>query len=339
MKILKYLFFLILIAIIGVSVYVAVQPSTYELSRTRTINAPAAVVYNNINDYKNWEGWGPWQEEDPTMTYTYPENTVGEGGSYSWDGKDGKGSMKTLSVEENKALEQELAFEGFDPSTVYWKLNEVENGTEVTWGMKGNKNFMFKLYTTFAGSMDKQVGPMYERGLEKLDSLLIASMKKFSVEVNGITEHSGGYYIYNTTSSKISEHAAKMQEMMPKVGIYVAKNKISQAGAPFTYYHKWDEANNATIFSCAVPTTNKVVTDTESNIQTGQLQPFKAVKATLKGNYENLKAVWEAAMEYIKANNLVEAEGPHLEVYTTDPGQYPNPADWITEIYIAVEEN
>lgn len=337
MKILKYLFFLLLIAIIAVSVYVAVQPSDFEVARTRTINLPSSIIYNNLNDYKNWEEWGPWQEEDPTMTFNYPENTSGKGGSYNWEGKDGKGKMETISVSENSSIDQKLTFEDFEPSDVYWKLNETENGTEVTWGMKGKKNFMFKLFTTFMGSMEKTVGPMYERGLEKLDSILVVSTKKYSIEVEGLTEYSGSFYIYNTTSSKLDEADRKMQEMLPKVGEFAIKNNISIAGVPFTYYHKWDEENNATIFSCGIPTAEKIIT-TDNDIQTGELKPFKAVKTVLKGDYSNLKEAWETAIKYINDNNLVEIEdGAHLEVYRTDPGQFPNPADWITEIYISVK--
>ena len=53
MKALKYILFLLLILIIGVAIYIAVQPNTFEVSRTRTINAPAPVLYNNVIDYKN----------------------------------------------------------------------------------------------------------------------------------------------------------------------------------------------------------------------------------------------------------------------------------------------
>jgi effector-binding domain-containing protein len=162
-------------------------------------------------------------------------------------------------------------------------------------------------------------------------------MKKYKVTVNGLTEHGGGYYLYATTSCKISELESKMQELMPKVGMYAANNNIKMAGAPFTHYHKWDEENNAVMFSCCVPTTEKVISS-EPDILTGQLQPFKAIKTTLKGDYSNLKEAWKIASKYIKDTNLEELHNSSaLEVYQTDPMNTPNPANWITEIYIAVK--
>ena len=69
------------------------------------------------------------------------------------------------------------------------------------------------------------------------------------------------------------------------------------------------------------------------------LKPFKAVKVILNGDYKNLEAAWAEGMKYIKDNNLEEAIGiPSLEAYPTNPVQVPNPADWITEIYIPVKE-
>jgi effector-binding domain-containing protein len=247
--------------------------------------------------------------------------------------------MKTIASEENKTITQKMQFADFPPSEINWTFNPNEDGsTEVTWNMKGKDlPFGFKVYTAFTGSMDEQVGPDFERGLEKLDSLLVADMKKYNVEVNGIIQHGGGFYLYTTTSCKISELASKMQELMPKVGLYAMNNNIKMAGAPFTHYHKWDEANNAVMFSACVPTTEKVIT-TDSEILTGQLEPFKAVKTTLKGNYENLKEAWETVMKYIPENGLEFAEnGPMLEAYLNDPMSNPNPADWLTEIYIAVK--
>ena len=43
-------------------------------------------------------------------------------------------------------------------------------------------------------------------------------------------------------------------------------------------------------------------------------------------------------MAYITENNLEQVEtGPTIETYLTEPMNTPNPADYITEIYIAVK--
>ncbi|MBC3758809.1 SRPBCC family protein [Hyunsoonleella sp. SJ7] len=340
MKVLKYILFLLLIVVIGLAIYIAVQPNEFDFSRSRVIKAPKSLVFNKVNDFKNWPSFSPWIEQEPSATLTYGDKTSGVDGNYGWNGEIlGEGSMTTKGVREGEAIEQHIQFiKPFESeSDINWTFEDTDEGTKVTWNMKGEQDFMTKMFTTFAGSIEDMTGPDFERGLFKLDSVVVADMKKYTVNVDGVAQHGGGYYLYNTTSCKISELSNKMQEMMPKVGQYAMENNIKMAGAPFTYYHKWDEKNNSTMFSCCVPTTEKVITS-EADILTGQLKPFKAVKTTLKGNYDNLKEAWETGMKYVQDNGMeFTADGPMLEVYLTDPMSQPNPAEWVTEIYMAVK--
>ena len=339
MKILKYILLLLLILIIGFSIYIAVQPNSFDVTRTKTINAPQSVVYNNVIDFKNWEAWNSWKEEKPETIIKLSEQTKGIGGSYAWEDEDGIGSMKTIATEPMSSITQEMRFGENPNSEVTWNLKKNENGsTEVTWNIKGKDlPFAFKAYSTVMGGMEKLIGPHFERGLTMLDSVLQDEMKVYSINVDGITQHSGGYYLYNTTSCKFSEFEQNMKTMLPQVGAYAMTHNITMAGPPFILYHKWDEENDAVIFSCCVPTNSKIVSE-ESGILTGQLESFRTVKTTLKGNYDNLKEAWEATMKYIADNNLEMIEGgPMLETYLTDPISKPNPAEWVTEIYVAIK--
>ena len=343
MKYLKYILLLLLLIIVGGSIYVATLDSDFEVTRSRTINAPAEVVFKNVADYKNWPSWSPWIEKDTLTELTFSDVSSGVGAMYSWKSDIiGEGKMETVNITDNEVIDQKITFISPYESTsdINWKFEPTDSGTNVTWSMKGKNGFMEKAYMLFAGGIDKMVGPDFERGLIKLDSVVKEDMNKYSVTVNGITTHGGGYYLFNTTSCKIEEVSAKMQEMMPLVGMYVQKNNIPMAGAPFTLYHKYDIENNAVIFSCAVPVTDKVITDADSGIQTGMLKPFTALKTTLKGNYDKLEEAWTTAMKHIADNGLKEVPtNPYLEVYQTDPMTIVNPADWITEIYIPVEDN
>ncbi|WP_308993069.1 GyrI-like domain-containing protein [Mariniflexile litorale] len=341
MKVFKYIAFLLLIGIIGTSIYISVQPNTFEVSRTRTIQAPAAVIYNNVIDFKNWNDWSSWQEANPNIKVTLPNKTQGVGGHYSWEDKDGIGTMKTVEAITNKYIKQHMQIAEFPASDITWDFESNANGsTDITWKISGKDlPFGFKAYAAFTGGMEKQIGPHYERSLEKLDSIIVADMKKYSIAVNGITNHSGGYYLYNTTSCKISELESKIQEMLPKVKKYAIKNHITLASTPFINYLKWDEDNNAVIFSSCIPTIEQVITAEGDNIITGKMESFKAIKTTLKGNYSNLKEAWKTAKTYITKNGFEFAEnGPMIETYITDPAKTPNPADLVTEIYIAIKD-
>ncbi|MEJ6792450.1 MAG: SRPBCC family protein [Lacinutrix sp.] len=340
MKALKYIFFLVLIAIIALAIYVAVQPNSFSVTRTRSINAPAAVIYKNVNDYKNWSTWSSWVEKDPEMKITLPELTKGEGASYSWEDKNGLGTMHTVETNTNKSISQIMQIGEYPKSNMSWKFKPNSDGsTDVTWNISGeNLPFDFKAYNAFMGGMDKQIGPDYERSLEKLDSIVISDMKKYSIVIDKeTTQHSGGFYIYKTAATTFDGFKTKMASMLLEVINYAKKNNITLAGAPFILYHKWDETNNAIMFSYSVPNTARVIT-TRGNILTGQLEPFKAVKTTLNGDYNNLKEAWDKAMKAIIDIGLEQDEnGSHIESYLNSPKNTPNPADLKTEIYIAVK--
>ena len=340
MKTIKYVLLLLLILVIGLSIYIAVQPNSFEVTRTKTINAPQSVVYNNVIDFKNWESWNSWIEEKPQTIITLPEKTEGIGGSYSWEDDDGIGSMITTDAEPMTSITQEMQFGEFPKSDVNWKFEPNDDGsTEVTWTISGKDlPFGFKMVSAFMGGMEKQIGPHFERGLTLLDSVVLAEMKVYSIKVEGVTQHSGGYYLYNTTSCKFSDFEKNMTTMLPKVGAYAITHNVTMAGPPFILYHKWDEENDAVIFSCCVPTNSKIVSD-EAEILTGKLESFRTIKTVLKGNYSNLKEAWETTMKYIVDNNLEMVEGGSmLEAYITDPMSQPNPAKWVTEIYVEVKD-
>ena len=340
MKALKYIFFLLLIAFIGLAIYVAVQPNEYAFNRTRTIKAPISLLYDQVNDFKNWPNFSPWIEQDLDAKIIYNEVTSGIGAKYNWEGEIlGIGSMETLKTETNTSIKQKIEFvKPFEAnSNIKWDFENTPEGTKVTWAMEGKQDFMTKLATTFMGSIESETGPNFERGLFKLDSITQADMRRYSVNIEGETQHSGGFYLYNTTSCKLSSFKEKMQEMLPKIAGYALTHNITMAGKPFIIYHKWDEENDAVIFSCAIPTNSKIVTN-ESDVLTGQLESFKAIKTVLNGDYENLKEAWDKTMAYVTENNLELIEnGPMIEIYITEPSTTVNPADWITEIFIAIK--
>ena len=68
-----------------------------------------------------------------------------------------------------------------------------------------NVPFLFKASALISGGFDKMIGPDFERGLEKLEDIIIESMMQYSVKVEGIAQHGGGYYIYNTTSCRMED--------------------------------------------------------------------------------------------------------------------------------------
>ena len=340
MKTAKIIIISLSILIIVASGYVAVQPNWYDIKRSRVIKAPAELLFNQVNDYKNWKNWSPWVEKEPELQITYPEKTSGVGGSYSWVGKDGAGNMKTLAASSFDSISQEMQFEDFPPSNVYWKFENIDQGTKVTWGMKANQvPFLLKFFAVINGGMDNMVGPDYERGLEKLDSLTVESMKKFNITINGITEYGGGFYLYKTTNATNDNISTTMAQQYASIGTFMAKNNISMNGMPLTVYQDMNMDEGTVIMSNGIPVSEKITITDNSGVLSGYIPKTKVLKTTLKGNYSYLSKAWAQSMKYLLENNLEQSDIKPFEIYTNDPGNFPNPANWVTEIYIPLADN
>lgn len=339
MKILKYLFFLLLILVIGLSIYVAIQPSSYSITRTRTIHANPPVVFNYVEDLKNWQDWIYWTAGNTGTKITFGETTKGIGANFRWNNDKIKGKLETTALTPHTHIDQELLYGEHEPAHISWIFKPEDNNTKVTWKTEGPLNFISKAYILWKGSLSGRVGPQLERSLEKLDSLVITDMKKYSISVDGIAEQGGGFYLYTTTSSKISDSRKKIASRIQVIEDYIKKNRISNVSIPFTLYYSRDEENNATIFSNGVFTSAKIITDPESDILTGEMPPFRALKVTLKGDTKNLEEAWQSAYAYLSERQIAQdSTGPYMEFYPVNANDTRNPAKWITEIYVPVSE-
>ncbi len=166
-KTLKYFLIFSIITILCAFVYLFSIEGKYNIHRTVIVNAPIEKVFDYVNDYRNWEKWGPWNDYDPNLEYQYPDKTSGIGASYSWLGKDGSGSLKTIHEVKNQSILQKLTFDKNNQSDVYWNFEKIDSlKTKTTWGMKGE----LPIYMRFSvGTIQDKLGKLFDKGLVSLN--------------------------------------------------------------------------------------------------------------------------------------------------------------------------
>ena len=144
---------------------------TYTVERSAIINAPAKDIYAQIVDFHHWRSWSTWDEIDPDMTRKYSGADSGTGAVYNWSGnrRAGEGRMEITGAAESSDVT--IAVDFVKPfkssSTTRFRLQPIEGATKVTWTMTGPKTTMVKVIGIFR-SMDKMVGPDFEKGLQRL---------------------------------------------------------------------------------------------------------------------------------------------------------------------------
>lgn len=333
MRILKYLFLLLLLSLVASSIFVATQKGAFSVERSKIINSPKSAVFNYVNDYRNWEDFGSWAIEDPEMKMTYPGNTIGKGATYSWTGKDGDGNMQTLSVKENESIVQKMNYNGTE-SEVFWSFKDTLGGTKVTWKTVGKMGFVFKIYAALNGGAEKTIGTMYEKSLANLDKKLDYEINTYAVKVNGLTTKLATFYLHQSFTSKISKITKNARIVFPRLISFCEQNNITMNGKPFILYHTFNSATDLAKISLCVPIKDSIYTSAGSDILSGQLKSFQAIKTTLTGDYSHNEKALEKAKDYFKSNKLAaDPVMSHLEVYSIGKNEINNPSKWVTEIY------
>jgi hypothetical protein len=333
MRILKYLFLLLLLSFVAFSIFVATQKGDYTVERSQIINSPKATVFNFVNDYRNWEDFVSWAKEDSAMKFIYPKKTIGSGAAYSWEGKDGTGTMTTVFVKENDSISQKMDYNG-DSSAVMWSFKDTVGGTKVTWKTTGKKSFTMKIFTALNGGLDKTIGKMYEKSLSNLDKTLDYEINTYTVKVNGLAKKTGTYYLTQTFTSTILNVTKNSRIVFPKIINFCKENNIPLNGKPFILYHTYDLAKGLTRLSFCVPIKSQILTSSGSDILSGKLEPFDAVKSTLTGDYSHLKEAMDKTLRYINTNGIAaDPSFSHLESYIVSRADIKNPSKWVTEIY------
>ncbi len=339
MKALKYIFILVLVAIVAGAVYFSLQDGRYEVERSATIDAPPSLVYKQLEDFDQWANWNAYHMQSD-VDVQLGEQTNGVDTSFTYTDEDGEGKMTITRLDPNKSISLDMQYEhslGTSRAEVLYTLTQVENGTQVTMKAQGDKELVEKAISTIMGTdMDAKIGAVYEQSLNNLNSYLNNEMKMYTINVDGLIDYSGGYYLYMSSSSTIENLPQLQSQMLRNVHRFMEDNNIDSYGADMLLYEKFDDLGENVIFSAAVPVRERVLTAANSSVLVGLMEPQRAIKVTLKGDYSNLNEAWNKGEEYIQVNGLQRSEQPVFEVYKTDPYKIDNPANYITEIYLPV---
>lgn len=165
----------LVVIVVGLLVVVAIQPSSYRVERTTTMAAPPEAVFEQVNDFRNWQKWSPWANLDPNAEAIFEGPDSGEGAVFRWKGNDevGEGSMTILESDPNKLVRIRLEFiKPFeDTSTTEFTLAPEGNQTRVAWSMYGENNFVGKAFCLLM-DMDKMIGEKYDEGFANMKKIV-----------------------------------------------------------------------------------------------------------------------------------------------------------------------
>lgn len=339
MKIVKYVFLLLLLTVVAVTVFIATQEGKYDIKSERVIKAPKMVLYNYINEFRNWEYVGVLADSTTAGVFSYSENSSGQGAKMSWKKGTDSNTVQTTKVVENDSIFQKADIDNVN-SEVTWSFKDTLKSTKVTVRMTGNLSFKEKAYALLNGeNMNTDLKSKLATGLDNLNNYLVKELAIFDIRVkeDGLVVKSGTFYLGQAVTSKIEDINKKSAEIFPKLLGFMKKNKIVKQGSPFILYRSVDKANDKASYVVCMPIRDEMFTSPGSEYEGGKTESFTALKTTLKGDYSHLRKAWDKAEQYIIARGLQEnTTGQYVELYTKGVQKTKRPSEWVTDIYTPI---
>jgi len=166
-------FLLVLLVIVAaLAAYVATRPSEFRLARSAVIAAPPEIVFANLDDFRRWEAWSPWEKLDPSMQREFEGPSSGVGASYHWVANEEVGEGRMTITESRPPQRLAIRLEFVRPfaatNQVAFELSpHVAGTTSIDWSMAGENGFLGKAIGLVVDT-DELVGADFEKGLAAL---------------------------------------------------------------------------------------------------------------------------------------------------------------------------
>lgn len=168
------------VIVVGFVIIVALRPAGFRVARTATVAAPAPAVFAEVNDFRKWGAWSPFEKLDPAMKKTYEGAPAGTGAVYAWTGNRhaGQGRATITESRPNELVRIRLDFAKpfAGTSIAEFDFKPAGDGTAVTWSLVGENNFACRAICLFV-SMDKMCGRQFEAGLADLKNIVESTPK------------------------------------------------------------------------------------------------------------------------------------------------------------------
>ncbi len=311
MKIAKYLFLLLLLLAGTIAVFVATKNGNYTIKKTTYIKVPEKIVFNFLANKNNWIEFIS-AKENPK--------------------KD-----NSLSVFEKDSI-QKIFFnkKGLPITTTLFIKDSLKN-TKLTWVLKGKMSFEDKFLSIIGKGVPNDYEDRIENNLQKINTFLTEEQNSFSVKINGFVKRDTLYYIQKPVTTTQENLPKVLKKVLPQLIKLLHNTNTPQNGNPFIIYHKKDTISRNVTLSIAVPTKYKIYTSSDSDIFSGQINPYQAVKTTLLGNYNHKENAYLQTKEYLLKNKLEQnSKTKIIEVLPKNSFTDKLASKWITQIYIPV---
>jgi uncharacterized protein YndB with AHSA1/START domain len=154
--------------------YVSTRDGRFRYERSGLINAPAAVIFPYLSDFRLGSQWNPFAKKDPNLKATYSGATgqVGSAMDFAGNREAGTGRLELVKVVPGELVQMRLHMTApmAAENLVEYRLTPEGSGTRFSWAMSGDGGFLGKLVGTFI-DCEKMLAGDFDKGIADLKAL------------------------------------------------------------------------------------------------------------------------------------------------------------------------
>lgn len=209
----------------------------------------------------------------------------------------------------------------------YTQLKDTTGGTLVTWGMKGDNNFISRAMCAVM-PFEKMMGRDFEKGLTMLTEVMAADPSAAGLRVE-TGDFPAARYLGVRGTMSFDKIDSFYTQNLPAVFEALTKAGATMASAPTGLYFEWDETTNMTTMAAAIAFAGDL--KAPAGMEIIEVPASRMARIDYYGSYDDLGNAHTEMDKYFMANNL-EQTPPVIEEYVTDPGEEPDQSRWLTRI-------
>ena len=332
MKILRRILLVLLCIMLIAAVTGLILPRKVRVERSLFIQAQPNIIFNRINTLAKWKYWSPILQPDTTMQLIYSGPVSGAGSSLRWISQDkniGSGTLTIISSVPNDSVRIIIDFMNHGKSAALFKLTKSGTKTKVSWSLESDLG-MNPLSRWIGLFSNRLIGPDLERGLTKLDSLVMGSKKVDGFEILDFEVPERVLVSVRDTASAATI-AVKLTKMYKKLSMFLNSRNLPPIGSPIAVFHAF--SGKVIDIEACIPVKTAVLPPEGIFCSSGDAQ--KTIMTIYVGPYRYISTAYDAMQKYIDENDI-RVTGPIWEEYVTRPGLLADTNKWQTNIYFPV---
>lgn len=322
----------ILVAFIVLWVVVAFfSPKYISVKESIVIEHAPNVIFNQVNDFKNWENWSVWNQKDSLMKLTYSNPSFGENSSIKWESEsEGNGSQKIIESLAYEKIRILVQLDDWNDNFSNWMLRELgEFKTEVIWEFEDTEVSFF--FRPMGFSISNSIKDDYIKSLENL-KYFCENEKQENKKINPtLIQNDSFNYIGKHIICSKEEFNSELGKAYGELITICSKSNWEIIGMPFVI--NFDNTDESIEFEAAFKLSKNV--KAPRRYTSGEIPSGETVIVSHYGLYENLPASYILIENWIRDNGY-SPNGNSYEIYITDPGSEPDSSKWETQLFYPV---